>query len=294
MANFELPEGLRELTHAELRDLNEGDKISVYVILEDKPELNQVLEVEVKEVDDNDENRTIMFEIPTEHMLNLFGDYDSDTLGGSFVSTNFETLQGWTCKLSFCNRVLRSDAFIPVEVLEGYKETNKRDEVVEVSSTKAPETFKVDDYVYFPRVGNKVYKLFGTDASNYPIGCAEFTFTESGKILKEDHVPSIWHATEENRKKLEAFYGIEFAKPTNGKVQALQEHLKNGAIFLLSQSSIKPETVFKMQGAGFVEINEISDEAVEFVDGTAHPISGCYLENLHAVELTKTGTIVYL
>ncbi len=79
-------------------------------------------------------------------------------------------------------------------------------------------TFKAGDKVYCPMFGTEVYTLkehpnmqFSTMLKS--IGGTYETFTETGTYHIGMGVPSIFHATPENRKKLEDLYGLEFEEP---------------------------------------------------------------------------------
>ena len=77
--------------------------------------------------------------------------------------------------------------------------------------------FKAGDKVYFPRVSNKVLTLISRHHYDlYPLAIEReygyISLTTNGYHAKDDAFPSIYHATPENKAKLEAFYGIELEK----------------------------------------------------------------------------------
>lgn len=89
--------------------------------------------------------------------------------------------------------------------------------------------FKAGDKVYFPQKSNKVLTLKDNDTdAPYILVTGTDTFTEDGKYREIDLLPSLLHATEENRAKLEAFHSIPFEtappKPTSRDIiQAMLE-----------------------------------------------------------------------
>lgn len=79
-------------------------------------------------------------------------------------------------------------------------------------------TFKAGDKVYYPKVSNKVLTLIQHDGYPYSLaielGLRYIELTSDGYHSRFDILPSIYHATEENKAKLEAFYGIELEEPS--------------------------------------------------------------------------------
>lgn len=78
--------------------------------------------------------------------------------------------------------------------------------------------FQVDDKVYCPTLGNKIYRLNGTRSGTSPLHITSkeggnFLLTENGCIHTQQGYPIVFHATPENHKKLEALYGVEFEAP---------------------------------------------------------------------------------
>ena len=91
--------------------------------------------------------------------------------------------------------------------------------------------FKAGDEVYYPLQGTQVFQLECYSGLNYPLdatfygddGDEDFaTFTLEGFLSKTHKVPLLFHATPENKAKLEALYGVEFeappAKPTSHEI----------------------------------------------------------------------------
>ena len=79
--------------------------------------------------------------------------------------------------------------------------------------------FKIGDKVYFPKESNKVFTIEDTECTvSYPLRFGANTFTRDGRYCVSDITPSLYHATPENKAKLEDFYGIPFepapSKPT--------------------------------------------------------------------------------
>ena len=74
-------------------------------------------------------------------------------------------------------------------------------------------TFKEGDLVYFPEKYRQVLKVCKNspnayDKETYPLNVAGYAITIDGK-LKTSKTASIYLATQENKEKLEAFYGIK-------------------------------------------------------------------------------------
>lgn len=79
--------------------------------------------------------------------------------------------------------------------------------------------FKAGDKVYYPIKSTKVLTIReNDDSAEYPIlvnfgSRYTYTFTIDGKSYDEHVLPSIFHATPENKAKLEDLHGVEFEKP---------------------------------------------------------------------------------
>lgn len=106
--------------------------------------------------------------------------------------------------------------------------------------------FKAGDKVYFPAASSSVLilKESDVDGPSYPFEVMGYTFTKYGDRLTSDVRPSIFHATEENRKKLQDFYGERFdepqVEPPNAKI--VKGMIANGFKFIICYVSDTVET----------------------------------------------------
>ena len=88
-----------------------------------------------------------------------------------------------------------------------------------VVKENAMNKFKAGDKVYCPKLSRKVLVPQETvgGVGSYPltisINDTYYYFTIDGKYSSLDEVPSIFHATPENKVKLEQLYGVEFEEP---------------------------------------------------------------------------------
>lgn len=96
-------------------------------------------------------------------------------------------------------------------------------------------TFRVGDKVYYLSEQPKIYTLEDNiNNSRYPLviedGALKATFTREGHIYISDSLPSIFHATEENCRKLSDLYGVEFEAPPEQKTprDIIQSMLNDG------------------------------------------------------------------
>ena len=97
--------------------------------------------------------------------------------------------------------------------------------------------FKIGDLVYCPNYSQAIYKLYGnpdwlTD-SEFPLAIkrpmyATLLFTVDGKCMLLNNMPSIFHATLENKKILDRLYGVEFEEPSKTLYQKMEEHFNKG------------------------------------------------------------------
>ena len=71
-------------------------------------------------------------------------------------------------------------------------------------------TFKNGDKIYVPKVSTEVLVVYCADEGDYPIVVGDKTFTTCGRQYQCDDVPSIIHATQQNKELLEKLYGVEF------------------------------------------------------------------------------------
>ena len=82
--------------------------------------------------------------------------------------------------------------------------------------------FKVGDLVYYPVQGTQVFQLEGNSNLHYPLTITFYdddgdegfdTFTLEGFYIKTQKTPLLFHATPENKFKLEGLYNVEFENP---------------------------------------------------------------------------------
>ena len=93
--------------------------------------------------------------------------------------------------------------------------------------------FKIGDMVYCPNYSQAIYKLEGNNDSEFPLaikqqGRTTLLFTISGRSGFLEKIPSIFHATLENKKILDRLYGIEFEEPPKTLYQKMEEHFNKG------------------------------------------------------------------
>lgn len=91
------------------------------------------------------------------------------------------------------------------------------------------QTFKAGDKVYYPHKSDKILTLKKHTSHDFPLkvmnGGATISFTKQGKEFPYDNVPSIFHVTKENHKKLQELYGVQFEAPKT----FLDKHLELGS-----------------------------------------------------------------
>lgn len=79
------------------------------------------------------------------------------------------------------------------------------------------EKFKSGDKVYCPTLGTGIYTLDTILINDkFIVRADESTYcyvNKNGRFFTYDFLPCIFHATKENREKLESLYGLEFEKP---------------------------------------------------------------------------------
>ena len=100
--------------------------------------------------------------------------------------------------------------------------------------------FKIGDKVYFPKESNKVFTIEDTECTvSYPLRFGAITFTRDGRRHTRDITPSLFHATPENKAKLEALYGVEFetppVKPTSREI--IKATLARGDKYVLCRAT---------------------------------------------------------
>lgn len=97
--------------------------------------------------------------------------------------------------------------------------------------------FKVGDLVYYPSLSTAIYKLEENPnkGSGYPlvikqqgsVGAIQ-SFTVSGERCLFNNVPSIFHATLDNKKILGRLYGLVFEEPSKTLYEKMEEHFDKG------------------------------------------------------------------
>ena len=80
--------------------------------------------------------------------------------------------------------------------------------------------FKAGDLVYCPTVSTNILRVyqFQEDTTHLYIirdldGDAKAAITQHGQLYNAHHAPSVFHATPENKEKLESLYGKQFEVP---------------------------------------------------------------------------------
>ena len=83
------------------------------------------------------------------------------------------------------------------------------------------QEFKAGDKVYFPFIDGQIYTLKAHDGKSYPLIIKSDSFVKSftlrGYQYADNQLPSIFHATPENRELLCKLYGFEFEAPPKRK-----------------------------------------------------------------------------
>ena len=150
--------------------------------------------------------------------------------------------------------------------------------------------FKVGEPVYYPARGTQVFQLENYTGLYYPLiitfydddGDEDFdSFTLEGFLSKTHKAPQIFHATPENKAKLEALYGVEFeappVKPTSKEI--VKAYLNRGdksVCCWASNINEQPKSINK-----WVFIEQVIDGDYPFVDK-----DGCHWK--HATPLDHT------
>lgn len=73
--------------------------------------------------------------------------------------------------------------------------------------------FKVGDLVYVIDRDTRAHILRKTRCELYPMQVNVRSFTTEGKLYESNIIPTLVHATEKNRKRLNKLFGVEFEKP---------------------------------------------------------------------------------
>ena len=135
--------------------------------------------------------------------------------------------------------------------------------------------FKVGDPVYYPAQGTQVFHLEGNSGLYYPLAITFYdddgdenfdTFTLEGFYSRAHKAPLIFHATPENKAKLDALYGVEFeeppSKPTSKEiVKAYLDRGDKSVCCWASTINEQPKSINK-----WVFIEQVIDGDYPFVD----------------------------
>ena len=119
--------------------------------------------------------------------------------------------------------------------------------------------FKASDKVYCPQFGTGVYNVYPDAYCNSPLVVRTPTgsflgIDENGKHNKHDELPSVFHATPENKNMLESLYNVEFEKP--------KRILKGSALCKLILKTKSHVLCFVSDG---YDENAIANKAVEVI-----------------------------
>lgn len=77
--------------------------------------------------------------------------------------------------------------------------------------------FKVGDKVYIPEISGNILYIEDSGSNGHPLQTeGSIPFDSNGKISSQQRVPSVFHATKENRAKLIALYDMYFEEPITG------------------------------------------------------------------------------
>lgn len=127
--------------------------------------------------------------------------------GGDYRPQDYERYDGWV--IAFTDG---SHDYCP-QYLSKVEEELSYDELYEMVHPKQNVKFKEGDKVYYPPAGTEVFTLEKQNLLGYSVCIpSECSFSEDGKRLFQDKLPSIFHANEGTRLRLNALYGVEFEK----------------------------------------------------------------------------------
>lgn len=130
------------------------------------------------------------------------------------------------------------------------------------------EIFNAGDEVYFPFGDNGLHILTTRQSPMYPLELSlrdiDFSFDTSGKINTEDGNKSIFKATLENKKLLEALYGSEFDSPT----------LKG----------LKPTNSNSIENRPLLKAYEMDDEGTIYAGESFDEVIKSYLDDFGTME----------
>lgn len=96
--------------------------------------------------------------------------------------------------------------------------------------------------VYCPSVGVSIYELFRIEDNPKPLRVENYhQCTYEGKVFPGSVFPDVFHATFENKAKLEALYGVEFDEPELEGSELTRKLLKDGHNVLCYVSDVSDE-----------------------------------------------------
>lgn len=157
------------------------------------------------------------------------------------------------------------------------------------------QTFKAGDKVYYPCKSTKILTLQKHTSFEFPFkvinGNSDMTFTKQGKEYLYDNVPTIFHATKKNCKKLSELYGIQFEEPKS----FLDIHLEKGSkvlcLIVNNQPLELPKHIWEL------DFNEYHVSViVRKVDNTYYSLKGKRIEErvIYPIAIDDRGRITYL
>lgn len=269
-----------ELTFEELQNLNVGDEIKV-AVYDDTDELQGTYDVVVFKVDDFDDEPPVQV---------LFTN-DQITTGVVFETLNdLGRFSGLTLKRYWLDPPTKTG--LRIVAVKGAKDA----EHAKHTELEEKQPFKDGDFVYIPRYSTDVFivHLRGHDF-NFPFSAkslkeseVETTFLFDGRHFVGDKLPSVFLATEENRKKLSDLYGVEF--DVIPKLEALKGKLKQTNLVLFCDGG-KPEHLEDLGGCLIRQVKEVKENRIftnyGFYDEDDY-------ENVYPICVDAEGNIVYL
>lgn len=132
--------------------------------------------------------------------------------------------------------------------------------------------FKEGDKVYLPALGTAVYQVKENgvfDPMFYPLKVVDavgamIVFTKKGRIRNNDGLPDVFHATEKNHAKIEAFYEVEFEKPpikptSRNIIQAMLARGDKCVPCWVSNDDVIPDKYNAWVYVNEIKVNEYTD-----------------------------------
>lgn len=113
--------------------------------------------------------------------------------------------------------------------------------------------FKAGDKVYFPsKFGSIILTLNRSNSNSFPLGLDvyPYTFSKDGKYYDADTMPSIFHATEENRQLLSKLYGIEFEKLPTLRDELIEAFKKQEVVLVVHKRASNCLIIVSQRGIG--------------------------------------------